>query len=109
MNPYPNINSVTRELNKSDPQHDESTFSIKTATGTLRRHLIDCHFLEWDSACEKQGIQMNSKAGKAAKARFQQDGGPRSDGKRIPFTREAFIDAIAEFIVTDDVVSSNLC
>jgi hypothetical protein len=93
-------NAQDSELHETDPSHTLTTFGMKTATGTLRRHLIECHLDAWIDRCDKLGIKIKAKMAIRAI-----DEARSSSSARIEFTKEALVDALAAFIVADDQVS----
>jgi hypothetical protein len=96
-------NAQDSELHETDPSHTITTFGMKTATGTLRRHLIECHLDAWIDRCNKLGIKIKAKLAIRAIDEHQQ--AKSSSSGRIEFSKEAFVDALAAFIVADDQVS----
>ncbi|KAJ7708536.1 hypothetical protein B0H14DRAFT_2415342, partial [Mycena olivaceomarginata] len=84
-------------------------FAKSTSTGVLRKHLYEHHIDAWVEGCDQLKIPIKAKeAAKfvdAYRVRKHQKTGNTSNsepGKRKPFSQEAFIDAIVEFIVGDD-------
>jgi hypothetical protein len=73
---------------------------------------VDLHWNEWVKKCIEQGITIWGKDGLAAKAanEVEQLGGylpnpsELSSGDHPQFSREAFVDSLVEWIVTDDQV-----
>jgi hypothetical protein len=97
-------------------QHTPSTvkrcskFSLKTATGVLRRHLNEIHADAWISGCDLLRIPITAKEAQNTVAAYRschrQDCAAGSTGERsrVPFCNEAFVDAIVELIVSEDLV-----
>ena len=87
-----------------------STFSLKTATGVLRRHLYDHHADSWIEGCDKLRIPITAKDAQRAVLDYRRRNGQASANNtdssqtRHPFSHEAFVDAIIEFVVADDQV-----
>jgi hypothetical protein len=87
-----------------------STFSLKTGTGVLRKHLYEHHADSWIEGCDKLRIPITAKDAQRAVLDYRRRNGQASantaeDSKtRRPFSHEAFVDAIIEFIVADDQV-----
>jgi hypothetical protein len=92
--------------------------SFKTTTGTtiLRSHLANEHIENWVRTCDKFEISITAQvAQKAVNAYRQRHGQPQEstdhDGSEGPvprvreYSRQAFVDAIVEWIVADDQVS----
>jgi hypothetical protein len=94
-----------RNLHATNTRHGLSTFSKGTATGTLRRHLIDRHLREWVSGCDQLGIEITAKSAQVPVHEYRHGNPPASvSNDRKPYSKEAFMDAIVAFIVSDDQV-----
>lgn len=76
---------------------------MKTAMGTLRRHLIECHLDGWVDRCKQLDITIKAKMAKRALDQHQQ--ARLMSSGRVEFSKEDFVDALAAFIVADDQVS----
>jgi len=91
-----------------------SKFSIKTGTGVLRRHLFDHHVDKWIEGCDKLRIPITAKEAQRALTDYRHRKGQANVNPSVnstdhskpgrPFSQEAFVDAIVEFIVADDQV-----
>ena len=87
-----------------------ATFSLKMGTGVLRKHLYEHHADLWIEGCDKLHIPITAKDAQRVVLDYQCQNGQASvntaeDSKmRRPFSHEAFVDAIIEFIVADDQV-----
>lgn len=89
-----------------------ANFSLTTGTDPLRKHLIDHHVNTWIAACDKLEIKITAKSAQRAVTDYRQRQGESSqsspDAKAKngspPFSQEAFVDAIVEFIVANDQV-----
>lgn len=79
-------------------------FQTKTGITNLRNHLTKCHLEAWVRACSAEGIKMSDASLEIIKE-FQ--GHDNEDLTHLPFTKEAFSEALLEFVVGDDVVSKN--
>ena len=91
-------------MQATDPHHKIVTYGLQSATSTYRTHLISVHLEEWTATCKKHGIAIKSKCAQRAVDGIQPGsaGGDTSE----PYSNEAFVDAIVEFIVGDDLVCS---
>jgi hypothetical protein len=84
-------------------------FAWKTSSGILRHHLFDNHIDLWVTGCDKLKIPITARSAQQPVAEYRERQGfiamnvPESDTRR-PFSHEAFVDAIARFIVADDQV-----
>ena len=85
---------------------------MTTSTGTLRKHLAGEHIEEWVTGCDNLGIKITAEGVMPAVREFRAQPEPTSlEGERQEYTKEAFVEAVLEFIVGDDLVcaiSSNL-
>jgi hypothetical protein len=96
--------------------HVVKVYSSTTSTTVLRKHLYKDHLVEWVNSCDKLQITINGKEAIkcAMEYRLKRDGPaasiPTDDqspkGERVPFSKEAFLDALTDFIVADDMVSA---
>ena len=80
------------------------TFSLKTGTSNLHKHLFTSHVEQWSLACKDMKIPITSKDALEAIRQFNNEPPPSpSDSNERPiYSKEAFFDAITEFIVGDD-------
>ena len=90
-----------------------STFSLKTGTGVLRRHLFEHHIDSWIEGCDKLRIPITAKEAQRAVTDYRRRKGQANTNSTEnakpgrPFSQEAFVDAIVEFVVSDDQVCDN--
>ena len=90
-------------------------FKNTTGTTVLRNHLANEHVENWVETCDKFKISITAQVAQKAVNAFQQRRGQpqeslnHSEGP-VPhvreYSREAFVDAIVEWIVADDQVCS---
>ncbi|KAF7372181.1 Dimer-Tnp-hAT domain-containing protein [Mycena venus] len=85
-------------------------FGLNTSTGVLRRHLFEHHANEWIAGCDRLKIPIKAKDAQPAVEKYRRRQGQqfnalgtssRTKGRR-PYSHEAFVDAIVEFVVGDD-------
>jgi hypothetical protein len=87
-----------------------ATFSLKTGTGVLHKHLYEHHADSWIEGCDKLRIPITANDAQRAVLDYRRRNGQASANTaedlktRCPFSHEAFIDTIIEFIVADDQV-----
>jgi hypothetical protein len=87
-------------------------YSLKTGTDPLRKHLYEDHPNSWISGCDRLCIPITAKAAQRAVAEYRNRQGQHTNQQSSnlkvnrTFSREAFVDAIIEFIVVDDQVSN---
>ena len=99
----------SRNLAAANPHQTLATFSASSSTSTLRNHLIHRHGTLWVQGCDRLKIPIKTDAGLAAAERVRgtlPGEHPRSKTPARPFSNAAFVDAIVEFIVGDDLVVS---
>ena len=90
-------------------QQNLSMFAWTTSSGTLRHHLFGEHIALWVAGCDKLKIPITAKNARQPVAEYRERQGfigtniPEPVIRR-PFSHEAFVDAIARFIVADDQV-----
>ncbi|KAK7040966.1 hypothetical protein R3P38DRAFT_2768385 [Favolaschia claudopus] len=85
-------------------------FGPNTSTGILRRHLYEHHLAAWVNGCDQLKITIKSEEALKvvnayrAKQNSSTDNDPTADSEkpRPAFSKEAFVDAIVEWIVSDD-------
>ena len=80
---------------------------------TLWAHLAQFHLDEWVKHCDKGGIPTKWKETKAAVNSYrwkhgQNSGTNSQSSEQKQLSNEAFVDALAEFIIQDDQVQLNL-
>jgi hypothetical protein len=93
----------------TNPRRKVACFAKSTSTGTLRTHLATVHLHEWVAACDKEKIKISAKSVQELVTEYRNNNGeerPSKTGerKRKPYSRKGFVNAIVEFIVTDDQV-----
>ena len=87
-----------------------STFSLKTATGVLQQHLYEHYADSWIEGCNKLCIPITTKNAQRAVLDFlchncqANTNMNNNDSSQIrhPFSHEAFVDVIEEFIMADE-------
>lgn len=99
-------------MHACDSEHEHTKFKSSSSTSTLRAHLARFHLDEWIEHCDKEGIPTRWKETEAAVHSYhrkhgQNTGSKSQSSERKKFSNEAFVDALAEFIIQDDQVRSN--
>lgn len=94
------------------------SYKCTSGTSTLRRHLYTKHLEEWINGCKAAGVKITAtdEGVQKALADFNRQQGLESEsqgtGRSVPiyhpYSPEAFVDAIVEWIVSDDQVSTFL-
>jgi len=82
------------------------------ATGPLCKHLVDAHCDAWILGCDELHIKISAKEAQTAIVEYRKRKGqtytsPNSGStERKLYSKEAFVNAIVEFIAGDDQVSN---
>ena len=89
-------------------------YGKNTSTTVRRNHLCESHPNAWITACDKLGIDITAKGAQNTirnyrKQHNQAASADDPEDLRKHFTPEAFVDAIVDFIVSDDQVKSFHC
>ena len=104
---------IHRRMQATDPKHQVADFSKGTSTGTLHAHLCSKHIDDWVSSCDAANIKIKARTVQVEINEYRQSRGEAtSEGnwkQWKTFSKEAFVDAIVEFIVADDQVSIIYC
>jgi len=84
-------------------------YGKKTSTTVRRSHLCESHPSAWIAACDKLGIDIMAKGAQNTVRNYRKEHNQASstadpEDLRKCFTPEAFVDAIVDFIVSDDQV-----
>jgi hypothetical protein len=86
---------------------------MSTGTSVKRQHLVDCHIDLWISSCDQLKIPITAKTVQDAvcdyrmrqgQAHTQSSSTDSSTPSRSPFSQEAFVNAVMNFIIADDQV-----
>jgi hypothetical protein len=97
---------VIRQAHAVDENHIIAAFGLTTGTGTLRRHLFENHIDAWVTACDNLKIEITAQEAQAAIEKYRKLP-PKTtlEDLRPEYSKDAFVDALVEFIVADDQVS----
>ena len=100
------LNIFYRQAHAADPDHHVATFATTTSTSNMRKHLFTDHVAEWAKSCEDLHIPITSIAAINAIRKFcKEPAATPLESERPQYAKEAFIDAIVDFVVGDDQVS----
>ena len=75
----------------------------------MRKHLFTEHIDEWVPACQDLNIRISAAAAMPSVRKFLNE--PEDtplESERPKYSKEAFVDALVEFIVGDDQVCANI-
>ena len=99
-----------RQKQAVDPLFVVQTYGLKTGTTVLRTHLCNEHLGPWVDGCDKFKIPIVAKTFQDRVDEYRKANGrihARQEDPTLPtraYSREAFIDAIVEWIIADDQV-----
>jgi hypothetical protein len=94
-----------RKVHSTDPSHHVSDFGLTTSTSNLRKHLFTDHIQEWVTSCEDLKIPITAAAAVEAIRKFRKQPATTSlESERPQYSKEAFTDAIVDFVAGDDQV-----
>ena len=100
--------SISHENSAGSWKHVKD-YAAGNGSSTLRRHLACEHIDMWVSICDQKGITIKAKmiARKLEAYHSARGESVKQDNSttRQKYSKEAFVDAIVEWIVTDDQVS----
>lgn len=97
---------IFRKAHNVNPSHRVAIFGIGTGISVLRKHLFSNHIDEWVTACDQAQIKITASAAAEAVRQFRKEpASTQSESEQPPYSKEAFIDAIVDFVVGDDLVS----
>ena len=89
----------------NEPNHEVAQFGSGTGVSNLRKHLMKEHLEDWVKACSEKKIDITAAAALKHINEFQ---GKESEERDRPvYSKEAFADALVEFVVGNDIVSPN--
>ena len=80
-------------------------FESATGTSNLRKHLYTSHLEQWVSSCQQLNLKITAKAALPVVQEFLKMPATPSLEPQQEYSKEAFINALVEFIVGDDQVS----
>lgn len=102
-----------RQQKAANPRHHVTNFSLKTGSGTMRSHLSHQHTHDWILTCDANDIKITATGVQEILVEYRSSQGEEhtdsANKSRKPYSREAFVDALVEFIVADDQVSKIDC
>jgi hypothetical protein len=96
---------IYREVQSSNPDQIVTHFGMNTGTSVLRKHLYTDHINQWVTTCDNLKIPITAQTAKEAVRKFRKE--PTAtplESERPKYSREAFIDAIVDWVVGDDQV-----
>lgn len=100
---------MIRKLHDADSSYEITAFELATASGNLRKHLISDHIADWVAACDKDKISITAKGALSAVRKFRDEPEPTAlESERPQYTKDAFVEALVELVVGDDLVCVQL-
>jgi hypothetical protein len=97
-----------RQLKESASDHKVSSFGHSTSTSVLRRHLYANHIEQWVTICDELKIPIMAKCAEEPVRQFRKDPAPSAESERPTYSKEAFVDAIVDFVIGDDQVRNKI-
>lgn len=105
-------NTSFRKAHAIDANYEVARYSKSTSTTVLRKHLCDCHTDTWISSCTELNINITAKAAQSTVNAYrrkhegfsQSIEGNEAAHIRQTYSPEAFLDALVDFIVSNDEV-----
>ena len=99
--------SCFRHVHVSNPSHRVAGFSLAMGTSNLQKHLYNEHLEQWVTSCDDLKIEITAQAALPFVKKFHQEPAETPLESELPQyskKKEAFVEAILEFIVGDDQV-----
>jgi hypothetical protein len=94
-----------RHVHESNPSHTVADFALTTGTSNLRKHLYNEHLEQWVTSCDDLKIEITAQAALPFVKKFRQEPAETPlESEHPEYSKEAFVEAILEFIVGDDQV-----
>jgi hypothetical protein len=94
-----------RHIHESNLSHTVADFSLVMGTSNLRKHLYNEHLEQWVTSCDDLKIEITAQAAIPAVKKFHQEPvNTPLESEHPEYSKEAFVEAIHEFIVGDDQV-----
>lgn len=105
-------NTSFRKAHAIDTNYEIVHYSKPTSTTVLHKHLCDCHVNTWISSCTELNINITAKAVQSTVNAYrrkyegfsQPTEGNGAEHICQTYSQEAFLDALVDFIVSDDQV-----
>ena len=105
-------NTSFRKAHAIDTNYEIVHYSKPTSTTVLHKHLCDCHVNTWISSCTELNINITAKAAQSTVNAYwrkyegfsQPTEGNGAEHICQTYSQEAFLDALVDFIVSDDQV-----
>jgi hypothetical protein len=89
----------------ANPKHVVTKFRSTTGLTNIRNHFVNHHIADWVAACEKFGATIHGVKAQREVRKYKDLPEPTDlESNRPEFSREAFVNALAEFVVGDDQV-----
>jgi hypothetical protein len=109
------LTDIVSQLNRAITNHAKAPkiYSTGSSTSTLRKHLCSKDHVDiWIEACKRFGVEITAKEARPHLNSYLRRKGrepvDEADIHRVPYSYEAFVDAIVEWVVSDDQVSDEM-
>jgi hypothetical protein len=94
-----------RKEHEANHKHEVVSFSGVTGISNVQQHLFKHHIGDWVKACDDLKIIIHGADARLAVQKFKNLPMPTDlEADRPEFSKDAFTDALAEFVVGDDQV-----
>jgi hypothetical protein len=95
---------IFRKEHAANPKHSVSQWANGTGITNIRKHLFKHHIADWVKACDDKKIEIRGSAALSAVRRFRNLPDSDLEANHPTYSKEAFVDALAEFVIGDDQV-----
>jgi hypothetical protein len=100
---------VCRKEHRANEKHHVTSFGSGTGGTNIKKHFYTEHIADWVQGCEDKGCKITGAPAQHAVRRFKKLPEPTDlEAERTQFSKEAFVDALAEFVVGDDQVREEI-
>jgi hypothetical protein len=94
-----------RKIHMVNSNHSVAHWAASTSISNIRRHFYNHHLMEWVTACDDLKIQISGTAAQEKVREFKNlPKDSELESSRPSYSKEAFVDALTEFVVGDDQV-----
>jgi hypothetical protein len=96
-------------MQEADPSHVVSHWKPTSSTTSIRVHFSEYHLEEWVTSCDQLKIPITAQTVQRKIRKFRNLPEPsEQESTRVPYSKEAFENALVDLIVGDDLVGHRL-
>ena len=89
----------------ANEKHHVTSFGKDTGPTNIKKHFYTVHIADWVQGCEDKGAKITGASAERAVRMYRNLPEPTDlEADRPQFSKDAFADALAEYIVGDDLV-----